>query len=106
MIEIVEYLDSSEHSPFGEWFDGLDAKAAAKVTTALVRMQQGNAGDIKPVGSGVSERRIDYGPGYRIYFAKDGEKLVILLAGGSKKGQQKDIENAIKRWQDYKQRRK
>ena len=105
MIEIEEYLDDSENSPFGRWFDNLDGRAAAKVTTAITRMSQGNFSNVKGVGHGVLEFRIDYGPGYRIYFGKDGKKLVILLAGGTKKRQQQDIEAAHQRWLDYKRRK-
>ncbi|NOK58248.1 MAG: type II toxin-antitoxin system RelE/ParE family toxin [Chloroflexi bacterium AL-W] len=97
MIEIEEYLDDSDNSPFGRWFDHLDGRAAAKVTTAITRMSQGNFSNVKGVGHGVLEFRIDYGPGYRIYFGKDGKKLVILLAGGPKKRQQHDIEAAHQR---------
>jgi putative addiction module killer protein len=69
-------------------------------------MEQGNFSNVKPVGSGVSENRIDFGPGYRVYFALEGTQIIILLGGGSKKGQQKDIALALERWQDYKRRKK
>jgi len=69
-------------------------------------MEQGNFSNVKPIGSGVSENSIDFGPGYRIYFAKEGEQIIILLGGGSKKQQQRDISLAIERWQDYKRRKK
>ena len=105
MIEIREYTDISGHSPFAEWFDDLNAQAAAKIAVALIRIEQGNFSNVKGVGAGVLEYRIDYGPGYRIYFGKDGERLVILLAGGTKKRQQRDIEAAQARWEDYKQRK-
>jgi putative addiction module killer protein len=100
------YEDASGQSPFAEWFDDLDAPAAAKVTTAVARIEQGNLSNVKPVGSGVSEYKIDFGPGYRIYFAKEGDHIIILLGGGSKKRQQKDIDLAIERWKDYKRRKK
>jgi|SRR5580693_3268855 putative addiction module killer protein len=106
MIEVLEYLDQGGKSPFAKWFDELDAKAAAKVSTARTRLSLGNWSNVKGVGSGVYERVIDFGPGYRIYFGKDGDKVVILLAGGTKKDQQSDIEEATERWQDYKQRKK
>jgi putative addiction module killer protein len=105
-LEIKEYLTSLGKSPFAKWFNDLNPDVAAKVTIAMVRMGRGLLGDVKPVGQGVSEHRIDYGAGYRVYFAKDGEKLVILLGGGSKKRQQQDITEAIACWQDYKQRKK
>jgi putative addiction module killer protein len=106
MIQLLEYTGTDGRSPFADWFNGLDACAAAKVATALIRMEQGNFSNAKGVGAGVLECRIDYGPGYRIYFGKDGERLVILLAGGTKKRQQRDIEAAQARWGDYKQRKR
>jgi putative addiction module killer protein len=106
MIEIREYLDGWGHSPFAEWFDGLDALAAAKVTASVTRIGQGNLSNVKGVGDGVLEYRIDFGPGYRVYFGRDGDVLVILLAGGTKKRQQRDIETAQMRWADYKRRKK
>jgi putative addiction module killer protein len=105
-MDIVEYLAPSGTSPFADWFDGLDSIAAAKVTTALARMEMGNLSNAKAVGSGVSELRIDFGPGYRIYFGQDGTSLIILLAGGTKRRQQKDIETAQARWTEYKLRKK
>lgn len=104
-ISLREYLDKTGRSSFGRWFDSLDAAAAAKVTTALARMEQGNFSSVKVVGAGVFEYRIDFGPGYRVYFGKDGETLVILLAGGTKKRQAQDIALAQERWSDYKQRK-
>ena len=105
MVEIREYTNPDGGSPFANWFNDLDAQAAAKVATALIRMEQGNFSNAKGVGAGVLEYRLDFGPGYRIYFGKDGERLVILLAGGTKKRQQRDIEAAQARWEDYKQRK-
>jgi putative addiction module killer protein len=101
-----EYLDAFGKSPFGNWFDGLHAPAAAKVKTAVTRLEQGNESNVKPVGSGVSERTVDFGPGYRIYFGKDGTEVIILLGGGEKGRQQSDIDSAIERWNDYKRRKK
>jgi putative addiction module killer protein len=105
MVEVREYLDSHGRSPFAAWFDGLHDPAAAKVTVALLRIEQGNYSNSKSLGAGVHEYRIDFGPGYRIYFGKDGDRLVILVGGGSKKRQQTDINLAQARWQDYKQRK-
>jgi putative addiction module killer protein len=106
MVTIKEYLDPSGRSPFGRWFAGLNAPAAAKVTTALVRIEQGNFSNTKGVGAGVLESRIDVGPGYRIYFGKDGETIVILLGGGIKKRQTNDIVVAAQEcWNDYKRRK-
>jgi putative addiction module killer protein len=84
----------------------LDAPAAAKVTAALVRLQHGNFSNVKGVGSGVFEYRIDFGPGYRVYFGKDGYDLVMLLGGGTKKHQHRDIESAKALWEAYKRRKK
>jgi putative addiction module killer protein len=106
LVEVREYIDANDRSPFGSWFAGLNAPAAAKVTTALTRIELGNLSNFKPVDFGVLEYRIDFGPGYRIYFGKDGDHLVILLGGGTKKRQQKDIMAAHVRWQDYKRRKK
>lgn len=105
MVDIKEYLDQNGRSPFGDWSNSLDREAAAKVAVALARMQQGNLSNTKGVGAGVYEYRVDFGPGYRIYFGKDGDLLVILVGGGTKKRQQLDIANAIARWQDYKRRK-
>ena len=106
MIEIREYITTQGRRPYARWFDGLNARAAAKVATALVRMEQGNLSSAKGVGAGVSEYRIDFGPGYRVYFGKDGDTLIILLGGGTKKRQQKDIETAQDLWREYKQRKR
>jgi putative addiction module killer protein len=105
MITIREYLDANGRSIFAKWFEALHAPAAAKVTTALVRIEQGNFSNAKSVGSGVYEYKIDFGPGYRIYFGKDGETIVILLGSGTKKHQNKDIEIARYHWNDYKRRK-
>ena len=85
------------------WFADLEAVARAKVTRALVRLQQGNFANVKSVGEGVFEYRIDFGPGYRVYFGQDGQALVILLTGGTKKRQRRDVAEAHACWQDYKQ---
>jgi len=105
-VGVVEYLDRDGHSPYAAWFDGLNAQAATKVAAASTRMSLGNFSKVKGVGSGVYEYVIDFGPGYRIYFGKDGEQLVILLGGGTKKRQQRDIRSAIELWEDYKHRKK
>ena len=88
-IELKEYLSEAGYSPFQKWFDGLNTEAAAKVTVALTRLSLGN---------------FSFGPGYRIYFGRQGETIVILLHGGSKKGQSKDIQKAKNMWSDFKQR--
>ena len=106
MIEVREYIDERGRSPFGRWFDDLDAGAAARVRMALARMEAGNLSNVRGVGSGVLERRINVGPGYRVYFGRDGETLIVLLGGGTKARQQRDIEDAREFWQEYKRRKR
>ena len=101
--EIRYYVATGGQAHFADWFADLEVVARAKVTRALVRLEQGNFSNVKSVGEGVLEFRIDFGPGYRIYFGRDGETLVILLTGGTKKRQQRDIDAAHAYWQDYKQ---
>lgn len=105
-MRIEECLDLKGRSPFQEWFETLDSVAAAKVAMSLIRMELGNFSNVKPVGSGVSEYRINFGPGYRVYFSMDGDTLIILLGGGTKTRQQNDIEAAKALWLDYKRRKK
>jgi putative addiction module killer protein len=93
------------HEPWSEYANTLNRDAAAKVAAALARIQQGNFSNVKGAGAGVFEYRIDFGPGYRIYFGKDGERLVVLVGGGTKKRQQEVIATAVARWHDYKQRK-
>jgi len=106
MVEIEEYLDADGSSPFGNWFDRLDSQAALKVTTYLARIETGNTSQLKALGDGVSECRINWGPGIRIYLAWDGTRLVILLGGGTKRRQSKDIEAAKSAWKEYKVRKR
>ena len=106
MIIIKEYLDSNDRSPYAKWFNRLNAPAAARVVTAVVRMEQGNLSNVKGIGGGVLECRIDFGPGYRVYFGRDGDRIIILLGGGTKKRQKKDIEVAKALWKEYKKRKR
>jgi putative addiction module killer protein len=106
IVDIREYHDRRGRSPFGEWFGKLNSEAARKVTTALYRMGLGNFSNVKSVGSGVHECKINFGPGYRVYFGKEGERIVVLLGGGTKQRQQNDIRIALERWLDYQQRKK
>jgi putative addiction module killer protein len=105
VIIVREYVDSSGRSPFSKWLRGLNVHAAVKVTTALERIADGNLSNVKPVGAGVLECRIDFGPGYRLYFGRDGDRLVILIGGGTKRRQQADINTAKGHWADYNRRR-
>ncbi|HEY5337217.1 MAG TPA: type II toxin-antitoxin system RelE/ParE family toxin [Rhizomicrobium sp.] len=105
MIKLRYYLTGVDKSPFEEWFSGLDTLEAAKVSVALVRLERANFSNAKAVGEGVLEFKINWGSGYRVYFGRDGDVLVILLTGGIKKGQQRDIDTAKMLWADYKRRR-
>jgi putative addiction module killer protein len=101
-IEILEYLTESGQNPFRKWLEGLrDRQARAKIRVRLNRIRLGNFGDCKSVGGGVNELRIPYGPGYRVYFGRKGNEVVILLYGGHKKTQSKDIALAQEYWEDY-----
>jgi len=106
VIELREYLPEQGNSPFGDWFERVNSPASEKVAVALYRLASGNFSNVKSVGSGVLEYRIDFGPGYRIYFGRDGERVVILLGGGSKQRQDRDIRQAIDCWANFKKRRK
>lgn len=105
-LQLREYQDDDGNSPFAEWFSGLDAVPAARITVGLVRMGMGNLSAAKGIGEGLLEYRLDFGPGYRVYFGRDGATLVILLAGGTKKQQQHDIRAARARWANYRRRKK
>ena len=90
-------IEIRKTATFAKWIDGLrDIRARARVLARIERLASGYAGDVKPVGEGVSEMRIDYGPGYRVYFRKRGRSLVILLAGGDKRSQRRDIDTALR----------
>ena len=106
VIEVREYLAADGSNPYRKWFNNLNSQAAAKVAIAVTRMAQGNFSNAKGVGAGLQEYVIDFGPGYRIYFGSDGDRLVILFGGGTKKRQQEDIRRAQALWIDYKRRKK
>ena len=106
MIEFTEYIDANGKSPFAQWFDALDAVAATKVRVYTTRVELGNYSNVEPVGEGLSEIKIDFGPGFRVYFRKEKEKLLLLLGGSSKKGQQKAIDAAKLAWKKYDSDRK
>jgi putative addiction module killer protein len=100
--EVEVYESSPGVAPFVDWLDGLrDCKAQAAVDARLLRLRLGNFGDCEPVGEGVYELRIHYGPGYRVYFAKTQQTVVLLLMGGAKKSQTKDIKMAKIYWREY-----
>ena len=101
--EIVAFRARGGQVPFEDWLDDLkDKRAVARVLARLARVRQGNLGDCKRVGEGVSELRVDYGPGYRVYFGQQGQTLVVLLCGGDKRTQDRDIRLAKLYWQEFK----
>jgi putative addiction module killer protein len=101
-FEIREYT-SDGHSPFAEWFDDLDAVTAARVDRYLRRLEVGNFGAAKALREGVFELRLDFGPGYRMYYGRDGNTIIVLLGGGSKRRQDADIAAAVERWKRYRE---
>ena len=101
--QVENYVRSDGRCPFEDWMNSLrDERARARIRTRIARVRLGNLGNCEPVGNGVLELKIDYGPGYRVYFGQVGTKLVILLCGGDKSSQSKDIRRAIEYWEDYK----
>jgi putative addiction module killer protein len=102
---LEEYVTVEGRSPFSEWLNGLrDRRARARVRVRLDRVSLGNLGECRPVGGGVHEMVIDYGPGYRVYFGQIGDRIVLLLTGGAKGTQQRDIDQANAHWADYRSR--
>jgi putative addiction module killer protein len=107
MYEVRRFVSESGVDVVGQWLADLDdGRARAKVNIRIARMASGNLGDCKFVGKGVFELRIDYGPGYRIYFARIGPEILLLLCGGDKRRQSKDIERAVAYWDNYQERQK
>ncbi|MDT4291778.1 type II toxin-antitoxin system RelE/ParE family toxin [Methylomonas sp. MO1] len=105
MYQIEDYQAADGRLPFKDWLSALaDRQAKARVLTRVQRMAAGNLGDCKPIQDGLWELRIDYGPGYRVYYAQAGAKLLLLLIGGDKRKQQGDIDKAVAYWKDWKQR--
>jgi putative addiction module killer protein len=103
--EIEYYVTESDRKPFKEWLDGIrDVSGRAKIRVRLDRVRLGNLGDNRSVGEGVHELRIDYGPGYRVYFAIDDGRFLLLLLGGDKSSQDRDITKAIDYWRDHQRR--
>ncbi len=104
-FELRTYVDEYGRVPFETWILELDGQAQAKVTIALSRLERGNMSNVEAVGEGVSELKLNWGPGYRVYFGQDGRTIIILLCGGTKKRQSRDIAVAKARWAGYKLRR-
>ncbi len=103
-IKIINYETVSGKQPFEEWLQGLDSSERAFIRTRIDRVRMGNFGNCEPIKKGVSELKLDRGPGYRIYFSKIGKTIVLLLVGGIKRTQERDIEKAVRYWQDFKER--
>jgi putative addiction module killer protein len=101
MLTVREYLDETGRSPFRQWLAELDQATRARVQARVLRFELGNLGDHKQLGQGVWEARLDFGPGYRLYFGKSGRELVLLLLGGDKGTQRKDIKRAQEYWATY-----
>lgn len=111
MSEIVntvsEYTDEHGHSPYSEWINNLrDPVTQARIAIQVARMRLGLFGDARPIGEGLSELRIHHGPGYRVYYGKQGKRIYLLLCGGDKSTQAKDIKRAKAYWKDHKRRNK
>jgi len=105
VIKLRYYQTSAGEQPFVEWLKGLnDRRARTKIEARLARVAVGNLGDVEAVGEGVLELRIDWGPGYRVYFSRLGQVIILLLCGGDKRTQQKDIRRAKSYLEDYKTR--
>ena len=105
-LRVLDYQRKDGKRPFYNWLAGLDLNARAKVQIAVARIRKGGFSNVKSVGRGVYEYRINFGPGYRIYFGRDGEKVVILLGGGTKKRQTRDVETSKELWKEYKARKR
>lgn len=106
-MKISNYITEDGKEPFAEWIKGLDGNARGRINARLTRIRlNGNFGDAESVGNGVSELKVDYGQGFRVYFAKSGKEIVLLLCGGTKKRQNNDIKKAKEYWSEYKARKK
>jgi putative addiction module killer protein len=100
-LVVREYIDDTGRIPFRDWLSSLDTNTRARVQARVLRFETGNLGDHKDVGQGVWEARLDFGPGYRVYFGKRGREMVLLLTGGDKSSQKKDIKRAQQFWGKY-----
>jgi putative addiction module killer protein len=99
--EIIKYQTAAGVEPFNEWLKALEETVQAKVDAYVIRVASGLTRNVKSVGSGVFEIKIDFGPGYRVYFGQSGTKIIVLLLGGTKRRQNQDIQQAIDYWKDY-----
>jgi putative addiction module killer protein len=105
--QLVIYADPTGYEPFQEWIDELrDLKGRRLIIKRLLRVQEGNFGDAEPIGEGLSELRIFFGPGYRVYFGEDAGNIILILCGGDKSTQSRNITNAKSYWKEYKSRAK
>jgi putative addiction module killer protein len=105
MYDLRHYVDREGQDLFARWLDGLrDRQAQARVSARLIRLKNGNFGDCKFVGDGVWELRVDWGPGYRVYYAVESKRVVLLCDGGDKRTQAADIARAINRWKEWQER--
>lgn len=105
MFNIQIYNEAAGKKPFVEWFGGLPIKTQQRIDARLVRVEAGNLGDYKSVGKGVSELRFHFESGYRVYFARDGQEVILLLSAGNKSSQKRDIKTAQAFWEDYLERK-
>jgi len=104
--ELLEFVDARGRNRYSDWLEKLDASVRVRIVFAILRLEQGNFGSTKSVGAGVSELHLDFGPGYRVYFGREADRLVILLLGGSKRRQQADIELAHMLWAQFKREKR
>ena len=100
-FKVQEFEAEDGRSPYREWIDDVDVSVKARIQARVFRFEQGNLGDHKSLGAGVWEARFDFGPGYRLYFGKDGERIILLLFGGDKGSQRRDIRRAQEYWANY-----
>jgi putative addiction module killer protein len=105
-MTLRQYVDRRGRNPFERWLSSLELAERARVVVYLDRLERGNLSNVKSVGRGVMELRMDFGPGQGAYFGRDGETLVILLGGGSKNSQHRDITEALRMWSEYKSSKK
>lgn len=106
MYSVKHYVDHCGNDLFGAWLDSLlDLRGQARIAARIIRLKNGNFGDCKPISDGVWELRVDWGPGYRVYYAIDAGKVVLLCEGGDKRSQRADIKRAVARWQDWQERK-